>query len=234
MLFDKKKDDSLELPPLPPENMEEYLPQNEPSFPDQVNNLEKSEQVSGAPLQFQQAPMQQQMHAPQPAPMQIPVSAPPIATPKPSNIGQQDELEMFTEDLEKIANAIIEEKTEKLKEQIKDLEDMKRELTSQLNSLSTQIAAVNERVNNIENAVLSKVKDYNANIKNVRIELEAVGKVFEKIIPEFTTNVRDLREIVEKGKTAKTTITSTRRRGRPRKSASTKTVTKTVTKKIAK
>ncbi len=220
-MFNKNKKDDLDLPPLPPSLSEDYSAAT-PDLSNQVSNIEKSQLNTGNPIPQQsqnQQPLAEMPKAPIPSSPTAVAPIPSIAPAPPQN--SQNEIEMFTEDLEKIADAIIEEKMDKIKEKIDEVNSMKDKLSSQINSLSANVNAMNERLNNMENAVLSKVKDYNQNIKNVKIELEAVGKVFEKLIPEFTTNVKDLREIVQTKKSASVLPSSKtkkkRGRGRPPK-----------------
>ncbi len=215
MVFEKKKLDA-DLPPLPPTNFDSAYSKNMPSMSEQMQNIQKSQltparpQQSVAPNPFQQ-PMQQ---TPQSVPLQAPLPSAPtaiqqplIAPPKPKDYDeeQEDEIELFTEDLEKIANSIIEDKMKEIKKEVKELEKIRSDIIEKISGLSSQVAAVNERINNIESAVLTKVREYNKNIKNVNSELEAVGKVFEKLIPEFTSDLKDFKEIIKKTKKEKVT-----------------------------
>jgi hypothetical protein len=51
--------------------------------------------------------------------------------------------------------------------------------------------------------MIGKVDEYNKSLGGVNVEIQAMGKVFEKIIPQFTDNVNRLSEIVDKKSVSK-------------------------------
>ena len=46
--------------------------------------------------------------------------------------------------------------------------------------------------------MIGKVDEYNKSLGDVNVEIQAMGKVFQKLIPEFTENVKKLSETVNK------------------------------------
>ena len=49
----------------------------------------------------------------------------------------------------------------------------------------------------LHQGVLGKLEDYDSRMKDVGIELKAVGKVFKDVIPEFVENVKELKGITK-------------------------------------
>ena len=104
----------------------------------------------------------------------------------------------MTEDIEKIVESMIEEKSSKLKDELNNLTSWKEDLTKQVGDFKNQLDELNQKFSDTQNAMLGKVEEYNKSIGDVNVEIQAMGKVFQKLIPEFTENVRKLSESVNK------------------------------------
>jgi Holliday junction resolvase RusA-like endonuclease len=104
----------------------------------------------------------------------------------------------LTEDIEKIAESIIDEKWDKVKGELDDLKTWKVDLDTQVKGFKSQLDTLGKRVDDAQNAVLGKVEEYNKSLGGVNVEIMAMGKVFEKIIPQFTENVNKLSELVDR------------------------------------
>ena len=129
-----------------------------------------------------------------------PLPSPPSFTPpthesSPHLSGSQ---ELLTEDIEKIAESIIDEKWEKVKGELDDLKTWKVDLDTQVKGFKSQLDTLGKRVDDAQNAMLGKVEEYNKSLGGVNVEIQAMGKVFEKIIPQFTENVNKLSELVDR------------------------------------
>ena len=142
------------------------------------------------------------LSAPSPSPSlpTPPLPSPPSFTPpthesSPHLSGSQ---ELLTEDIEKIAESIIDEKWEKVKGELDDLKTWKVDLDTQVKGFKSQLDTLGKRVDDAQNAMLGKVEEYNKSLGGVTVEIQAMGKVFEKIIPQFTENVNKLSELVDR------------------------------------
>ncbi|MBT5274653.1 hypothetical protein HOH11_00415 [Candidatus Woesearchaeota archaeon] len=142
------------------------------------------------------------LSAPSPSPSlpTPPLPSPPSFTPpthesSPHLSGSQ---ELLTEDIEKIAESIIDEKWEKVKGELDDLKTWKVDLDTQVKGFKSQLDTLGKRVDDAQNAMLGKVEEYNKSLGGVNVEIQAMGKVFEKIIPQFTENVNKLSELVDR------------------------------------
>jgi len=142
------------------------------------------------------------LSAPSPSPSlpTPPLPSPPSFTPpthesSPHLSGSQ---ELLTEDIEKIAESIIDEKWEKVKGELDDLKTWKVDLDTQVKGFKSQLDTLGKRVDDAQNAMLGKVEEYNKSLGGVNVEIQAMGKVFEKIIPQSTENVNKLSELVDR------------------------------------
>ena len=120
----------------------------------------------------------------------------------PSGAGGSSQ-ELLTEDIEKIAESIIGEKWNKVKEELDSLTSWKTEIGTQVTSFKSQLEALDKKVADAQNAMIGKVDEYNKSLQGVNVEIQAMGKVFEKVIPQFTDNVNRLSEMVDKKSVSK-------------------------------
>ena len=121
----------------------------------------------------------------------------PNSTPAPpSGVGVSQEL--LTEDIEKIAESIISEKWNLVKDELDSVMSWKTEIDVQVKEFKSQLEALDKKVSDAQNAMLGKVDEYNKSLQGVNVEIQAMGKVFEKIIPQFTDNVNRLSDMVGK------------------------------------
>jgi len=129
-----------------------------------------------------------------------PLPTPPSFTPPAheSSLSAGGSQELLTEDIEKIAESIIDEKWEKVKGEFDDLKTWKVDLDVQVKGFKSQLDTLSKRVDDAQNAMLGKVEEYNKSLGGVNVEIMAMGKVFEKIIPQFTENVNKLSELVDR------------------------------------
>lgn len=152
------------------------------------------------PMQFSgtdmnQPPMDQPM-----APLPPPPAPPSASSPSLDEVPVPDSsnMEMVTEDIEKIAENIIDEKWQKISATINEVEAWKKDVENQINSLKSSIDKMDSKVADTQKAMLSKVNDYNKTLTDVNVELKAMSKVFDKVLPTFTDNVKKLSTITGK------------------------------------
>ena len=183
-LFDKKPDDKAKVPDLP--KPPAYMPSqsNSPSLP--------------TPPSF--SPTSSTPKLPDLTPLPSDVPAPKLSGPSdiPAPSGPENHTELMTEDIEKIVESVLEEKSGKLKDELSNLTSWKEDLTKQVGDFKKQLDELNQKMNDTQNAMLGKVEEYNKSLGDVNVEIQAMGKVFQKLIPEFTENVKKLSDTVNK------------------------------------
>lgn len=101
------------------------------------------------------------------------------------------------EQIQEIAESIINEKWQSLLEDVGDLSAWKERISTDLSSIKQEILRVEHRFETLQKAVLGKVSEYDKGISSVSIELKALEKVFQRIVGPLTTNIKDLERITK-------------------------------------
>ena len=103
-----------------------------------------------------------------------------------------------TEQIQEIAESIIEEKWQEFMSQMGDFDIWRDRVNREIGSVKQELIRTQDRFNNLQKAVLGKVSDYNENILDLGTEMKALEKVFEKILDPLTTNIKELERITNK------------------------------------
>ena len=102
------------------------------------------------------------------------------------------------EEIQEIAESIIEEKWQELTAKLGDFNLWKDRVENELTAIKQEIIRTQANFANLQRAVLGKVSDYNDNISNLGSEMKALEQVFQKIMQPLTSNVKELTKITEK------------------------------------
>jgi len=129
----------------------------------------------------------------------------PIPAPAPAEVETVggEPLTLIREDLEEIAEDIIAKKWESIEVEVANLTSDLDAGLSEIEKFKDAIQKVEDRISNIEKAIFAKISEYSKGISDVNVELKAMQRVFKTMLPEFTTNIKDLRSLVEKAKKKK-------------------------------
>ncbi len=114
--------------------------------------------------------------------------------PAPKQIPQRQNLE----ELEEIAESIIEEKMNELSVNFSDLNMWKEKTSTEMEAVKQEILRLRNQFENLQNALVGKVEDYKKNIGDVSVEDKTLSKVLEKILQPLTMNVKELGRITER------------------------------------
>lgn len=104
------------------------------------------------------------------------------------------------EQIEEIAEAIVDEKWKEFEEDIKKIIDWKDKTEVRINHFDQQIKDLTGSLNNLHKNILNKISDYDKNITDVGTEIKAMEKVFQKILPNLTENVNKLERMTKSSK----------------------------------
>jgi len=104
------------------------------------------------------------------------------------------------EDIEEVAGALVDEKWEAFTKKLGEVEDWRKDASAEITGVKEQVRKLEKRLGNMETAIFGKIEEYSKGIEGVSAEIKALQRVFQNIMPAFTQNVKDLRQIVEKGK----------------------------------
>ncbi|HLC46422.1 MAG TPA: hypothetical protein VJI75_01645 [Candidatus Nanoarchaeia archaeon] len=136
----------------------------------------------------QQMPSFQQQGIPQLHPSGIPD----MGLPQSSNEGRMHE----------IAEAIIDEKWTDLIESVNRVLDWKDTVESRLSKLEQKVDDLRSSFDKLHEGILGKISDYDKGIVNLGTDIQALEKVFQKILPGFVDNVNELSRITARVKAA--------------------------------
>jgi len=117
--------------------------------------------------------------------------APPMGAPP----AQPPAHEINKEQIEEIAEAIVEEKWRDKKKEIDRIIEWKDETTTTLVQLKQQIEDLKSSFDSLHKGMLGKISEYDNNLTNVGTEIKAMEKVFSKVLPSLTDSVNKLRRI---------------------------------------
>ena len=111
--------------------------------------------------------------------------------------GSQDD--MYSR-FEEIAENIIDEKWDDLIAEVKKIVDWKNRIEERQTAIEREQEKLQEDFKTLHLGVLGKLDDYDTRMRDVGTELNAVGKVFKDVIPEFVDNVKELSALTKEMK----------------------------------
>ncbi|MBD3203292.1 hypothetical protein GF327_03295 [Candidatus Woesearchaeota archaeon] len=104
----------------------------------------------------------------------------------------------FNPKTEELIETIIDEKWEELIKDINKVIDWKNRSERRIQELEVQVKNLKKSFEDLHNAVIGKVSEYDKHILDVGSEIKAMEKVFSKVLPRFTENVHELSRITDK------------------------------------
>ena len=104
------------------------------------------------------------------------------------------------EEIEEVAEAIIDEKWDELVKNINKIIEWKNKVEAQTNRIQQEITDLKAGFANLQKSIIGKIGEYDKTLIDVGTEVRAMEKVFNKILPAFTSNVNELSRIVQKTK----------------------------------
>lgn len=117
-----------------------------------------------------------------------------VEYPSPKEVG------FSSEDIEAVAEKIIADKWQSVEKEIKEMKSWKESASTALDEIDSKVKELASALDRIKISVAEKVSSYSKGLEDVSTDIQAMDKVFKKVLPEFTGNVKQLAEIVEKFK----------------------------------
>lgn len=102
-----------------------------------------------------------------------------------------------TEEVEQLVESIIEEKWSELSKDINKIVEWKNEIEARLMKLDQKFESLKDDFDKLHQAIIGKIGDYDKNILTVGAEIQAMEKVFSKVLPIFTENVNELSRVTQ-------------------------------------
>jgi hypothetical protein len=104
---------------------------------------------------------------------------------------------------EELIEAIIDEKWNELLKDINAIAEWKGLAERRLIEMEQNISTIKNDFDKLHQAVVGKVGEYDKHILDVGAEIQAMEKVFAKVLPVFTENVSSLNQITQELKQRK-------------------------------
>ena len=131
----------------------------------------------------------------------------PMATPSPQVVQVSSPMRQSfgegsgrdTEDMiEQIAESIIQEKWQKMMENIGDLNVWKEKIRTDILSIKQELVRLDNKVESLTKIMLGKVRDYDEHITEVGTDIKALEKVLQNVITPLSSNVKELSKLTER------------------------------------
>ncbi|MFH1636928.1 MAG: hypothetical protein ABIB71_00720 [Candidatus Woesearchaeota archaeon] len=100
------------------------------------------------------------------------------------------------EEVQSLVEEVIDEKWKDFVSTIGDLSIWKSQMSDENEAIKQEILRMQSRIDNLQAAVLGKVDEYSKGVKNISTDMQALEKVFEKILEPMTSNIKELNRIV--------------------------------------
>ena len=98
---------------------------------------------------------------------------------------------------EELIEAIIDEKWNDLVKDITKMIEWKAAAENRLGAMDQQLKDLKDSFDKLQQAVLGKIGEYDKHILDVGAEVQAMEKVFSKVLPIFTENVSQLSRVTD-------------------------------------
>ena len=103
-----------------------------------------------------------------------------------------------SERIAEVAESIIEEKWQRMNDELGDLRSWKEKVRVDTIGIKQEIMRLETRFENLQTAVTGKIKDYDKGLMNIGVDIKALEKLLQNILTPLSTNVNELKKIVEK------------------------------------
>jgi chromosome segregation ATPase len=107
------------------------------------------------------------------------------------------------EEIEEIAEAIIEQRWQEFEESVKKIITWKETVENTNQSLSAEINAIKENITSLQNAMFSKVEKYDEKVEDVGANVKALEMAFSKLAPAIASSVKEMERIAKSLKNVK-------------------------------
>lgn len=120
------------------------------------------------------------------------------------NLGAEEEPAEHTKtrpvdsDIEEIAEKIAEEKWSSVKKELEELTKWKDDSSAALEEMKQKFDELNTNIELFKKQLLERLTGYSDDIKDVSADIKAMDMVFKQILPELTSDVKELSGIIGK------------------------------------
>jgi len=100
------------------------------------------------------------------------------------------------EEMERILEEIVDERWSDVTSKFSDLETARAKQETRIDELSKRVSELSSRLDEISSVVMGKVDEYKKTMEDVDVEIKALEKVMQKLVPSMAEQVKDLKEVV--------------------------------------
>ncbi len=115
-------------------------------------------------------------------------------TSPPASSSEQDNI---YERIEGTVETMIDERWDELIGEVKKIIEWKEKMEEAQKKAQGDLDKLKEDFKLLHQGVLGKLEDYDGRMRDVDMELKAVGKVFKDVVPQFVDNVKELGSITK-------------------------------------
>lgn len=102
------------------------------------------------------------------------------------------------ERIEEIAESIIDEKWQRVVEDIGDLSVWKDKIKTEITSIKQEVLRIESRFESLQKSIMGRIKEYDTQVGDVGTDVRAIEKLLQNILKPLTNNVKELKRITEK------------------------------------
>jgi DNA-binding transcriptional MerR regulator len=136
----------------------------------------------------------------------MPMGYPPerLVEPEQPEEARRSESQPATEiTVEEIIEAIVEERWKDFENRLEEFEKRDFQLQSQIDEIRKKIVVIEAIVNEKEKTVLNKLEEFGESVTGIEGRIGGIERVFKDFLPELTTNIKTMSDLVEKMKKEK-------------------------------
>ncbi len=161
-------------------------------------NIKKGVEGNMPPENMQPSAMEEEIPLPPAEQPAVPAAAQPVGAPaQQAYYGMPAQAGPSYEEMQAIVEQIVEEKWRELVRNIGDINVFKARVGDDIDATKQEILRTQKRLEDLQVAVLGKVREYNQNVIDINNEMKALEQVFGKIIEPLTANVKELARVTE-------------------------------------
>ncbi|MBN2457665.1 hypothetical protein JXB31_00870 [Candidatus Woesearchaeota archaeon] len=178
----------------------EYKPDNNNSMPPLNNPMSFGQGMPNGPGMMPAAPPMQNNMPDMVANMPTPdaqMQMTPFGMQSPGGAGGINDESMNIERIEEIAEAIIDEKWNEIVKSINKIIEWKDRTESKITRAEQRINDIRKDFETLSQGVLGKVGEYDKNLADLGVEIKAMERVFQKVLPALSENVHALDRITK-------------------------------------
>ncbi len=105
--------------------------------------------------------------------------------------------QMSYQDIQAVVEQIVEEKWKEMMRSVGDINLFKARVSDDMEAVKQELLRTQKRLEDLQNAVLGKVHDYNDNLIKIGDDMKALEQVFGRILEPLTSNIKELNRITE-------------------------------------